>query len=139
VPSSLGICAAEVLLSGFSLSRRPWEEIIGPWLEIRSSTSVSEVLEKCVNKPQAQWTQADQNRVGRCLRILGWERYRERERERLEWRWRGLPNEVPRHSMFCSQFVLRQVFGEKNVPRVPRFFRARVYAESGYFSYAHAY
>lgn len=66
----------------------PWEEIIGPWLEARSSTSVSEVLEKCVNKPQAQWTQADKNRVGRCLRTLGWERYRERERKRLEWRWR---------------------------------------------------
>jgi predicted P-loop ATPase len=66
----------------------PWEEIIGPWLEVRSSASVSEVLEKCVNKSQAQWTQADKNRVGRCLRTLGWERYRERERERLEWRWR---------------------------------------------------
>jgi len=61
---------------------------------IRSSTSVSEVLEKCVNKPQAQWTQADKNRVGRSLRTLGWERYRERERERLEWRWRRLPSEV---------------------------------------------
>jgi predicted P-loop ATPase len=66
----------------------PWEEIIGPWLEVRSSTSVSEVLQKCVNKPQAQWTQADKNRVGPCLRTLGWERYRERERERLEWRRR---------------------------------------------------
>jgi predicted P-loop ATPase len=66
----------------------PWEEVMAPWLEVRSSTSVSEVLEKCVSKPQAQWTQADKNRVGRCLRALGWERYRERERERLEWRWR---------------------------------------------------
>jgi predicted P-loop ATPase len=66
----------------------PWEEIIAPWLEVRASTSVSELLEKCVTKPQAQWTQADKNRVGRCLRALGWERYRERERERLEWRWR---------------------------------------------------
>jgi predicted P-loop ATPase len=66
----------------------PWEEIIAPWLEVRASTSVSELLEKCVTKPQAQWTQGDKNRVGRCLRALGWERYRERERERLEWRWR---------------------------------------------------
>ena len=66
----------------------PWEEIIAPWLEVRVSTSVSELLEKCVTKPQAQWTQGDKNRVGRCLRALGWERYRERERERLEWRWR---------------------------------------------------
>lgn len=40
----------------------PWEEIVGPWLEVRSSTSVSEVLEKCVNRPQAQWTQADKRR-----------------------------------------------------------------------------
>ena len=66
----------------------PWEEVIGPWLEVRSSTSVSELLEKCLGKPQAQWTQGDKNRVGRCLRSLGWERYRERDRERLEWRWR---------------------------------------------------
>lgn len=66
----------------------PWEEVMAPWLEVRFSTSVSEVLEKCVSTPQAQWTQADKNRVGRCLRALGWERYRERERERLEWRWR---------------------------------------------------
>jgi predicted P-loop ATPase len=66
----------------------PWEEIIAPWLEVRSSTSVSEVLEKCVNKPQAQWTQADKSRVARCFRALGWERYRERQGSRLEWRYR---------------------------------------------------
>ncbi|MGH9436855.1 MAG: VapE domain-containing protein [Terriglobia bacterium] len=66
----------------------PWEEIIEPWLEVRPSTSVSEILEKCINKPQAQWTQGDKNRIGRCLRALGWERYRERTGERLEWRWR---------------------------------------------------
>jgi predicted P-loop ATPase len=66
----------------------PWEEVIGPWLQARTSTSISELLDKCVNKPQAQWTQADKNRVGRCLRTLGWKRYRERDRERLEWRWR---------------------------------------------------
>jgi dissimilatory sulfite reductase (desulfoviridin) alpha/beta subunit len=59
-----------------------------PWLEARASTSVSEVLEKCVSKPQALWMQGDKNRIGRCLRALGWERYRERDGERLEWRWR---------------------------------------------------
>jgi hypothetical protein len=46
------------------------------------------VLEKCINKPQAQWTQGDKNRVGRSLRAVGWERYYERDGERLEWRWR---------------------------------------------------
>ena len=32
----------------------PWEEVIEPWLEGRPSTAISEVLEKCLNKPQAQ-------------------------------------------------------------------------------------
>jgi predicted P-loop ATPase len=66
----------------------PWEEIIVPWLRGRPSTSISEVLDKCLSKPQAQWTQGDKNRIGRCLRALGWERYRERDGEHLEWRWR---------------------------------------------------
>jgi len=66
----------------------PWEEVIGPWLEGRQSTSISEVLEKCLSKPQAQWTQTDKIRAARCLRAQGWLRYRERQRERLEWRYR---------------------------------------------------
>jgi predicted P-loop ATPase len=67
----------------------PWEEVIGPWLEARSSTSISEVLERCLQKPQALWTQTDKNRAARCLRSLGWERYRERQGSRLEWRYRN--------------------------------------------------
>jgi putative DNA primase/helicase len=31
----------------------PWEEVIGPWLEARSSTSISEVLERCLQKPRS--------------------------------------------------------------------------------------
>jgi hypothetical protein len=30
----------------------PWEEVIGPWPEARSTTSISEVLERCLQKPQ---------------------------------------------------------------------------------------
>jgi predicted P-loop ATPase len=66
----------------------PWEEVIGPWLESRTSASIGEVLEKCVQKAHALWTQADKNRAARCLRSLGWERYRERHDTRLEWRYR---------------------------------------------------
>jgi len=66
----------------------PWEEVIGPWLETRSSTSIREVLERCLQKPQALWTQTDKNRAARCLRSLGWERYRERQGSRLQWRYR---------------------------------------------------
>jgi predicted P-loop ATPase len=66
----------------------PWEEVIGPWVETRSSVSISEVLEKCLIKPQAQWTQIDKIRAARCLRAQGWQRYRERLGSRLEWRYR---------------------------------------------------
>ncbi len=66
----------------------PWEEVIAPWLETRSSVSISEVLEKCLAKPQAQWTQTDKIRAARCLRAQGWQRDRERLGSRLEWRYR---------------------------------------------------
>jgi putative DNA primase/helicase len=66
----------------------PWEEMIAPWLECRQSVSVSEILQKCINKPTAQWTQTDKLRAARCLRAQGWVRYRERAGSRLEWRYR---------------------------------------------------
>jgi hypothetical protein len=49
----------------------PWEEVISPWLEARSSVLISEVLEKCLQKAQALWTQTDKNRAARCLKALG--------------------------------------------------------------------
>jgi predicted P-loop ATPase len=66
----------------------PWEEVIGPWVDGRLSVSISDVLQKCVQKPQALWTQTDKNRAARCLKALGWGRYRERQGSRLEWRYR---------------------------------------------------
>jgi len=66
----------------------PWEEVIGRWLENKESTSISEILEKSIDKPQAQWTQTDKIRAARCLRAQGWMRYRERQGSRLEWRYR---------------------------------------------------
>jgi len=66
----------------------PWIEVIGMWAELRETVAVSEVLENCLAKPRAQWTQVDKNRVARCLRRLGWQRYRVREGTRLEWRYR---------------------------------------------------
>jgi predicted P-loop ATPase len=66
----------------------PWEEVIAPWVELRSSVSISGLLAECVNKPRALWTQTDKNRAARCLRALGWERYRERRGSRLEWLYR---------------------------------------------------
>ena len=84
----------------------PWEELIAAWLEdprerldehghpvgtfssSRESTTVSDILTHCLCKPVAHWTQADKNRVGRCLRNMGWQRYRARAGAALEWRFR---------------------------------------------------
>ncbi|MGA7413376.1 MAG: virulence-associated E family protein [Bryobacteraceae bacterium] len=66
----------------------PWEELIARWAEDQPSVSISDILTRCLDKPKAQWTQVDKNRVARSLRAMGWERYRERQGTRLEWRYR---------------------------------------------------
>jgi predicted P-loop ATPase len=42
----------------------PWEEVIAPWLEGHLSVSISEVLEKCLQKAHALWTRTDKNPRG---------------------------------------------------------------------------
>jgi predicted P-loop ATPase len=66
----------------------PWDELIARWKEDHVSVSISDILLRCLDKPKAQWTQVDKNRVARSLRALGWERYRERQGTRLDWRYR---------------------------------------------------
>lgn len=83
----------------------PWDEMIAAWLEhptrthdacspvyaftsSEESVSIHDVLVHAVGKRPEYWTHADKTRVGRCLRALGWERYRDREGPRLEWRFR---------------------------------------------------
>lgn len=65
----------------------PWDELVNSWAAMRQDVSVSEVLAECLEKPKSQWTQADKNRVARCLRAAGWERYRTSAAGR-EWRYR---------------------------------------------------
>jgi beta-glucosidase len=93
LPGTEGAGIADVLFGDYrptgKLSFRwPWEEVIGRWAEDRSNLSICEVLERCLQKPQGLWTQSDKNRAARCLRFLGWERYRERQGTHLEWRYR---------------------------------------------------
>ena len=68
----------------------PWEEVIARWIDGRPSASVSDVLSLGLDKPKALWTQVDKNRVARCFRTLGWERYRARVENGLEWRYRRM-------------------------------------------------
>ena len=94
----------------------PWEEVIAPWIETKSSVSISEVLEKCLAKPQAQWTQTDKIRAARCLRAQGWRGFES------GWgaAWIGVTerrrSDVPSHTMRCPISELSQ---EEAQPRVP--------------------
>lgn len=68
----------------------PWDELVSNWAAMRQDVSVSEVLAECIEKAKGQWTQTDKNRVARCLRAAGWERYRATgtAASGREWRYR---------------------------------------------------
>ncbi len=66
----------------------PWDEVIIRWADLRDSVSIPEVLTECLEKRKDQWTQLDKNRVVRCLRSRGWERFHNGPRGAREWRYR---------------------------------------------------
>jgi predicted P-loop ATPase len=65
----------------------PWQELIGNHLEHQSDTSVGEILAELFLLDKSKWSQIDQNRVARCLRSMGWHRYR--KRPAMAWRYRN--------------------------------------------------
>jgi putative DNA primase/helicase len=53
----------------------PWEQLIRVWLkDEKKEFTTSDVLAEAVRKPKGDWTRADEMRVGRCLRRIGWKR-----------------------------------------------------------------
>jgi predicted P-loop ATPase len=64
----------------------PWQEPIASFVRSQTDVSIGEVLSN-LEIERGRWTQSDQNRVARCLKVLGWERYRA-PRPRREWRYR---------------------------------------------------
>lgn len=65
-----------------------WDGPITIWIEGRDSVSIDEILTACLDKPKGNWTHSDKTRVARCLRALGWERYKAGRRSGREWRYR---------------------------------------------------
>jgi len=66
----------------------PWEESIATFIEDRIDVSIDQILGSCLEKPKAQWSQMDKNRIARTLRSLNWERYYARTGTAREWRYR---------------------------------------------------
>jgi predicted P-loop ATPase len=66
----------------------PWDELILTWARERDSVSIADVLTVCLEKKKDMWTQADRNRVARCLRAHGWSRFNAGPRQAREWRYK---------------------------------------------------
>lgn len=50
----------------------PWQDSIAGWLKGKKKITVSEILEDCLKREVSQRVRADQMRVVRCLKALGW-------------------------------------------------------------------
>lgn len=51
-----------------------WEPVIEHWLRGNSTTTAGDVLAGALDMKAEKWTKADQMRVGKCLRAIGWKR-----------------------------------------------------------------
>jgi predicted P-loop ATPase len=67
----------------------PWQKEIDEYLETREDTSIHDIFVNILAMPEkARWDQAAMNRIARCLRHIGFERYQKREGGGREWRYR---------------------------------------------------
>jgi predicted P-loop ATPase len=66
----------------------PWQEPIAKFLALQDSVSTEEVL-MSLGIDKSKWSRADQMRVGGCLKVMGWARYRAPPSSgRRPWRYR---------------------------------------------------
>ena len=65
----------------------PWQAHIAKYCEGKANVSIDEILGGLLGIERAKWTQAEQNRIARCLTQMGWKRYRLSTPPR-PWRYR---------------------------------------------------
>jgi predicted P-loop ATPase len=84
--------ADEVVLARQEQAERyqddPWQGKIANHVANLSDVSITEILSNAVLLECSKWTQSEQNRIARCLKTLGWERYQKRHDGQREWRYR---------------------------------------------------
>jgi predicted P-loop ATPase len=69
-----------------------WDDKIGEFLSLKSTVSITEILESCIDKPKKDWSRGDELRIARSLKSKGWIRYRETtadEKGQRPWRYRA--------------------------------------------------
>jgi predicted P-loop ATPase len=66
----------------------PWDDLIASYLETVADVSVAEILSDVVHMGIDRWSQADMNRVVRCLKSRGLVRTQVRTGDKRAWRYR---------------------------------------------------
>ncbi|RKP46671.1 VapE domain-containing protein [Pararobbsia silviterrae] len=54
-----------------------YETMIGRFLELRSKVTMEDILSECLKLEVSKWSPAEQRRIGKAMKSLGWERKRE--------------------------------------------------------------
>jgi predicted P-loop ATPase len=67
----------------------PWQSAIVKYCENKASVSIEEILSNLLGIERGKWTQAEQNRIARCLIHMKWTRYRG-PRPTRQWRYRPM-------------------------------------------------
>ncbi|MBF0213033.1 MAG: toprim domain-containing protein, partial [Magnetococcales bacterium] len=72
------------------LERDEWTTLIEGYLHEKQYdfVTITQIMSGCLNIDKEKWTQTDQNRVVKSLKVLGWERYRKRLLGLLIWGYR---------------------------------------------------
>ena len=107
-----------------------WQESISRFVSTEPNVSIGDVL-MSLAIDKSRWTQIDQNRVARCLRMMGWERY-QGPRPHREWRYRpagtsseatGTSSEVEAQKplLYTSLSPLSPVYGDTLRKRFQKF------------------
>jgi predicted P-loop ATPase len=68
----------------------PWDGLISQFIALRKEVTVTEILRDCLHLEMSRWSQADQNRVARSLRAMGWARKQRRTGDERGWIYRRL-------------------------------------------------
>jgi predicted P-loop ATPase len=85
----LSTAAAEVQRGRYQADA--WEGPIREFVAARRDVIVGDVLKDALHISVDKWGQGDANRVARCLKALGWERFQCRYDGKREWRYRPSP------------------------------------------------
>lgn len=90
-------CAQE---QGGRVQRDAWQDVVEDYVHgkltgrSRDEITVADVLRDALSMPAGKWSQPDQNRVARVLRLMGWERVQVRQEGSRSWVYRPKENGV---------------------------------------------